>query len=69
MPKHELDYFVSDGLSNGLCWATYWRAHNGILKRVVSRALPLRLTKAEAERDLARWLERKHKKSCSSEAQ
>jgi len=68
MAKQE--YFVSDGISNGLTWGTYRRKRNGSLQRVVTRALPLRLTKQEAERDLAAWLEkRQRQESCSSEAE
>jgi len=40
----------------GWKWATYRRTPTGRLQRVVSRYLPLRETREEAERDLYVWL-------------
>lgn len=37
-------------------WFTVERKPNGALRRVCSRALPYRMTRDEAERDLAIWL-------------
>jgi len=44
--------FVSDGISNGESWATYYRKPNGSLKRVVSANLPQRKDRARAQADL-----------------
>ncbi len=52
-------FIVSDGLSKGKTWATYERKPNGVLRRVVSRYLPARKTREEAEADLDCWLGRK----------
>ncbi len=57
MPQPE--FLVSDGISQGRAWATYRRRLSGSLQRVKSPALPLRPTREEAERDLARWLIKK----------
>lgn len=46
--------FVHTGI--GVKWATYRRKPSGSLQRVVSRYLPLRETREEAERDLYVWL-------------
>lgn len=47
--------FVHDGISSGKTWATYYRKPSGSLKRVASKDLPLRPTRAEAQSDLDRW--------------
>ena len=44
--------FVSDGLSNGDRWGTFWRKTNGSLCRLKSPRLPMRPTFAEAQDDL-----------------
>jgi len=49
-------YIVSAGISGGEWWATYTRRPSGGLRRVKSPKLPLRATRAEAERDLCDWL-------------
>jgi len=56
--------FVSDGISHGTTWMTVYQKPSGALKRVVSKFLPLRKTREEAQADLdrfakARGLERK----------
>jgi hypothetical protein len=52
-------YFVHTGLSRGEYYGTYIRKPNGSLKRVVSKALPLRHFREDAESDLRVWLEKK----------
>jgi len=44
--------FVSDGISGGTCWCTYWRKPNGSLARLKTPRLPLRSTWAGAQADL-----------------
>jgi len=45
--------FVSDGISCGKLWTTFYRKPNGSLKRYKSpRLLPLRRTRIQAQRDL-----------------
>lgn len=49
-------YFVGDGISKGASWFTLTRKPNGSQSRVVSKWLPERDTREEAERDLYAWL-------------
>ena len=50
--------FVSDGISEGRHWTTYYRKpDNGSLKRVVSAKLQTRDTREEAQNDLDDWAE------------
>ncbi len=60
MAEQEGIFFVSAGIAGSAgtpqTWATYIRKPNGALRRVVSKALPLRATQAEAENDLLHWL-------------
>lgn len=44
-----IEYFVSDGLSDGDAWGTYIRKPNGALRRICSPYLPLRPTREEAD--------------------
>lgn len=54
------DYIIHQGIGGkDGPWATYERKPNGSLKRILTKALPLRPTKAEAEHDLAAWLAKK----------
>ncbi len=52
-------FIVSDGISSGQTWGTYRRKPSGALQRVVSKALPLRSTREEAQADLDAWLRAK----------
>lgn len=52
-------YFVHTGLSKGEYFGTYIRRQSGSLRRIISKALPLRQTREEAESDLRVWLEKK----------
>jgi hypothetical protein len=54
--------FVSDGISGGKTWGTYYRKPSGSLKRLVSKHLPLRTSRAAAEADLRLWLDGEGKK-------
>ena len=47
--------FVSDGISQGGFFGTFTRKPSGSLRRVVSKALPMRITRVEAEGDLRRY--------------
>lgn len=42
--------FVSDGISNGRTWSTYYRTRTGSLRRL--KMMPLRQTREEAQADL-----------------
>jgi hypothetical protein len=54
--REEEHFFVSDGISGGKAWATYTQKPNGALRRVVSKYLPVRASRDQAERDLRIWL-------------
>ena len=55
--QSRIDYFVHQGIGGPAgSWATYTRKANGSLKRVVSKYLPERESREEAERDLYCWL-------------
>lgn len=45
--------FVSDGLSDGRTWSTYYRTRTGSLRRL--KTMPVRETREEAERDLVEY--------------
>lgn len=49
--------FVSDGISQGTSWGTFFRTASGSLKRLTSPRLPMRPTKEEAQRDLDAWVD------------
>lgn len=49
-----MGYFVHTGI--GTKWATYRRITDKSIKRVVSKYLPQRETREEAERDLYCWI-------------
>ena len=44
--------FVSDGISSGRSWGTFYRKPSGSLARVKSPKLPMRPTASEAQADL-----------------
>jgi len=46
------ELFVDDGISRGEFWFTVYRKPTGSKKRVVSKNLPLRRDRGEAQRDL-----------------
>lgn len=54
-------YFVSDGISQGEFWGTFYRSGTGSLRRY--RGLPMREDKRQAEEDLKlyaaarKWIE------------
>jgi hypothetical protein len=51
------EFFVGQGIGGpDGGWCTFIRKRSGSLKRVVSKFLPMRETKEEAERDLYVWL-------------
>jgi len=54
--KPEAGYIVTDRACPGQGWAVCFQAPSGQLHRVVSPVLPVRLSRAEAEEDLRRWL-------------
>lgn len=45
--------FVSDGISQGKAWGAFYRHKTGSLRRF--KALPMRNTREEAQRDLDEW--------------
>jgi len=47
--------FVSDGISNGSSWMTFYNKPNGSLRRVNSKFLPIRETREAAQRDLDKY--------------
>lgn len=50
--------FVSDGISTGRAWGTFYRKPSGSLKRLVSCNLPMRPSREVAQADLdayAKW--------------
>jgi len=47
--------FVSDGISGGSWWGSFYRKPNGSLKRLTSKKLPMRRKKELAQADLDRW--------------
>ncbi len=51
--------FVHCGISQGKSWGTYYRRSEISLQRLVSRHLPLRSTRDEAQRDLDRYAEQR----------
>ena len=51
--------FVSDGISNGDLWGTFYRKANGSLKRVTSASLPMVSSRDQAQTDLDKWATRK----------
>jgi len=50
--------FVSDGISGGRSWATYYRKPSGSLARLKTPRLPLRASRAEAQADLDEYAQR-----------
>jgi ParB/RepB/Spo0J family partition protein len=56
--------FVSDGISQGKSWATYWRKASGSLARLRSPNLPERVTREEAQDDLDTWAEARGLELC-----
>lgn len=44
--------FVSDGISRGRSWGTFYRLPSGSLRRLVRKSLPMRVTRDEAQADL-----------------
>lgn len=55
------DYTVTQGIGSSGPWFVAARRPSGSLRRIVSKALPLRASREESERDLAAWLEKKGK--------
>ena len=49
--------FVSDRISRGKTFCTFYRSDSGSLKRLKSKHLPLRDSRAAAEADLRLWME------------
>lgn len=47
--------FVSDGISNGQKWGTFYWKRTGAQARLVSKYLPMRDTATEAQADLDRY--------------
>ena len=56
-------FFVHTGIAGSggapTTWGTYEHRTSRSLRRVVSKALPLRATREEAEADLAAWIKRR----------
>lgn len=55
--------FVSDGISSGKAFGTFYRKPFGSLKRLVSKSLPMCSTRVEAEADLAAFA---HRNGCTA---
>lgn len=51
--------FISDGISSGAKWGTFFCKPNGSLKRIKSTALPMRRAKEAAQADLDQYAMRK----------
>jgi hypothetical protein len=54
-PKNDRVIFISDGISDGRQFGTFYRKRNGSLKRFVSPHLPMRKKKCDAQIDLDKY--------------
>jgi hypothetical protein len=66
LDKQRRTPFISDGISSGRQYGSFYRKPSGALKRVVSRLLPMRDTRVEAEADLAQYARRNGLKPADS---
>ena len=57
-PSDGRELFVSDGISAGKAFMTVYRKPSGAIKRFVSKWLPIRGSRAEAEADLLAWAQK-----------
>ncbi|HHY45736.1 MAG TPA: hypothetical protein GX506_00350 [Firmicutes bacterium] len=54
--------FVSDGISRGRAWSTYYRTRTGSLRRL--KTMPVRETREAAQADLDAYAEAKRLLAC-----
>ncbi len=54
-----MNYVVSQGIGSSGPWMVFERRPSGSLRRICSKALPIRASREEVQEDLRKWLEQK----------